>query len=64
MSKFQKNQIELKKYINLKTRTKDSKTVLLESNVGNPEDTKQALKYGSEGIGLFRSEFLYMGNDH
>ncbi len=64
ISKFQKNQIELKKYINLKTKTKDGKTVLLESNVGNPEDAKQALKYGSEGIGLFRSEFLYMGNDH
>lgn len=64
ISNFEKNQIELKKYINVKTKTKDGKTVLLESNVGNPEDAKQALKYGSEGIGLFRSEFLYMGNDH
>ncbi|MDE7433690.1 MAG: hypothetical protein K2M43_00870 [Mycoplasmoidaceae bacterium] len=64
MEKFEKNQIELKKYINLPTQTKDGVKVLLESNIGNPTDAQNALTYGSEGIGLLRSEFLYMGNDH
>lgn len=64
IKKFNQNQIELKKYINVPTKTKDGKTVIIESNIGKPEDAINALKYGSEGIGLLRSEFLYMGNDH
>ncbi len=64
IKKFEANQIELKKYINVKTKTKDGKPVLLEANIGNPDDAINAQKYGCEGIGLFRSEFLYMDNDN
>lgn len=61
---FKKNQIELKKYINVKTCTKDGIRVHIEANIGKPEDAISAQNYGCEGIGLFRSEFLYMDNDN
>ena len=38
--------------------------VLVYSNVGNIEDVKNAVKCYIDGIGLFRSEFLYMENTH
>lgn len=40
--------------------TQDGTTVEIVANVGNPEDTQQALDHGAEGIGLLRTEFLYM----
>jgi len=40
--------------------TQDGKTIEIVANVGNPEDTQQALDHGAEGIGLLRTEFLYM----
>lgn len=61
---FKKNQTELKKYINVKTCTKDGVRVHIEANIGKPEDAISAQSYGCEGIGLFRSEFLYMDNDN
>ncbi len=44
--------------------TKDNRSVMLCANVGNLKDIKTALEYNLDGIGLFRSEFLYMENDH
>ncbi len=52
--------LEMAKYANEKTKTLDGVEVLLESNIGNPTDAISTKKYGSEGIGLYRSEFLYM----
>jgi phosphotransferase system enzyme I (PtsI) len=40
--------------------TQDGSTFEIVANVGNPEDTQQALDHGAEGIGLLRTEFLYM----
>jgi phosphotransferase system enzyme I (PtsI) len=40
--------------------TQDGIPVEVVANVGNPEDTQQALDRGAEGIGLLRTEFLYM----
>ena len=42
--------------------TKDSYHIPLLANVGKPSDGKTALEYGAEGVGLFRSEFLFIGN--
>ncbi len=45
--------------------TLDGEKVALYANIGSLEDLKQALSNDAEGIGLFRSEFLYMGrNDY
>ncbi|MBO1002001.1 phosphoenolpyruvate--protein phosphotransferase [Pseudogracilibacillus auburnensis] len=50
----------LKQYIDLPTELKDGHTVKLNANIGSPSDVKQALENGAEGIGLYRTEFLYM----
>ena len=42
--------------------TKDGHHIPLLANVGKPSDGKTALEYGAEGVGLFRSEFLFIGN--
>lgn len=43
--------------------TKDGVSVHLAANIGLPEDAKAAAAYGNEGIGLFRSEFVFMGRE-
>jgi phosphoenolpyruvate-protein phosphotransferase len=40
--------------------TRDGHPVEMVANVGNPEDAQTALKFGAEGIGLFRTEFLFL----
>lgn len=40
--------------------TKDGRQVEIVANVGSPNDAVSALKYGAEGIGLLRTEFLYL----
>jgi phosphotransferase system enzyme I (PtsI) len=61
---FAKFKEELKKYINVPTITLDQHSVKIEANIGKPVDTSITIENGAEGIGLFRSEFLYMENDH
>ncbi|HBM74978.1 MAG TPA: phosphoenolpyruvate--protein phosphotransferase [Clostridiaceae bacterium] len=50
----------LKELINLPAKSIDGKEVTLEANIGTPDDISAALTNGAEGIGLFRTEFLYM----
>ncbi|MCL2007549.1 MAG: phosphoenolpyruvate--protein phosphotransferase [Treponema sp.] len=40
--------------------TKDGHKVLLKANIGIPEEAESLQRYGAEGIGLFRSEFLFL----
>ncbi len=47
-----------------KIMTKQGKQILLAANVGSIADIKNAVKVGIDGVGLFRSEFLYMENAH
>jgi len=61
---FIKHEEEIKESLHLKPITTDGKRVLVYSNVGNIEDVKNAVKCYIDGIGLFRSEFLYMENTH
>lgn len=51
---------ELLKLINTESITLDGKKVELAGNIGIPENIKGVLDNGGEGIGLFRTEFLYM----
>jgi phosphotransferase system enzyme I (PtsI) len=44
----------------LPAETKDGRRVTLKANIEFPEEAERALDYGAEGIGLYRSEFLYM----
>lgn len=45
-------------------RTRDGHEVKVYANVGNLEDIRKAKELFVDGVGLFRSEFLYMENDH
>lgn len=45
------------------TVTKSGRRILLYSNIGSVEDVKAVLDNDGEGIGLFRSEFLYLGRE-
>lgn len=58
---FNQKQKERSKLINEKTITKDGYQVELAANIGTPADLKGVRNNGSEGIGLYRTEFLYMG---
>lgn len=44
--------------------SKDGQRFEITANIGTPEDVKDVIKQGADGIGLFRSEFLYMNSDH
>ena len=59
---YSKMQAEFAKYIKMETKTLDGKKIKCEANIGNVNDATGANKYGCEGIGLYRTEFLYMGN--
>jgi phosphoenolpyruvate-protein phosphotransferase len=41
--------------------TSDGHRVMLGANIGRPEEAKEAAEAGAEGIGLFRTEFMFMG---
>jgi len=47
----------------LSAETKDGCRVLLKANIGIPEEAEAVLQFGAEGIGLFRSEFLFLNPD-
>lgn len=47
-------------YIPLKGKTKDGTAIQLCANIGSVAEAHLALQHGAEGIGLFRTEFLFM----
>ena len=58
--KFLKEKKELEQYIRKPTVTKDGVHIELVANIGKPEDLEKVLQYDGEGVGLFRTEFLFM----
>ncbi|GHU27842.1 phosphoenolpyruvate-protein phosphotransferase [Spirochaetia bacterium] len=48
----------------LPAQTLDGHRVLLKANIGNPAEAEHVLQYGAEGVGLFRSEFLFLRTEH
>lgn len=61
---FKKEQEELKKLIDVKTVTKSGKRIEVCGNIGKPEDVDGVIANGGDGVGLFRTEFLYMDRDN
>ncbi len=61
MEKMEEAALRLKNIIDKPACTKDGATIKLYANIGHPDEAMAALKNGAEGIGLFRSEFLYLG---
>lgn len=60
---FEQEKMELQKLKDKPTISIDGKKVGLLANIGSPNDLQGVLDYGAEGIGLFRTEFLYMDKD-
>lgn len=60
---FQDELKRLKDSANLEAVTKDGHYVDLFGNIGKSKDADHALTMGAQGIGLYRTEFLYMEND-
>ncbi len=55
---------QLKKLKDLPAETSDKlRRVELSANIGTPQDVKGALENGAEGVGLYRTEFLYMDRE-
>ncbi|MGB4438010.1 MAG: phosphoenolpyruvate--protein phosphotransferase [Sedimentibacter sp.] len=54
---------ELKKQINLPTVSKDGFEISLSANIGTPRDVDSVIENDAEGIGLFRSEFIFMNRE-
>jgi phosphotransferase system enzyme I (PtsI) len=59
-----RKQEELSELKSLPAISRDGREVQLCANVGGIKDIKKAIEYGIDGVGLFRSEFLYMDNTH
>lgn len=45
------------------SQTKDGAALEICANIGTPQEAQQAMKYGADGVGLYRSEFLFMDRD-
>lgn len=55
---------EWSKKVNAPSVSKNGQQFEICANIGNPSDVADAVRQGADGVGLFRSEFLYMGSDH
>lgn len=60
---FFKDKQELQKLRDAESVTEDGHHVELAANIGTPNDLPGVVENGAEGIGLYRTEFLYMGRD-
>ena len=62
-SDYQNEKALLKEYAGKPSQTKDGVKVELVCNIGKPADANEAVECDGEGIGLFRTEFLFMDRD-
>ncbi|MBB1095064.1 phosphoenolpyruvate--protein phosphotransferase [Limosilactobacillus sp. BG-MG3-A] len=62
--KFMNVRQQWKKMINQPSVTADGQQYKISANIGSSVDISSAIKNGADGVGLFRTEFLYMKSDH
>lgn len=58
--KFNQRWAQLQALKDLPAQTRDGATFEMAANIGTPNDVDAALAYGANGVGLYRTEFLYM----
>lgn len=61
---FNEQSAEWAQLVDAPSISKDGQRFDITANIGTPDDVNDVIKQGADGIGLFRSEFLYMGSDH
>ena len=62
-AKFEAQKAEWARLVTEKSVTKDGHEVILAANIGTPADLEGVKNNGGEAVGLYRTEFLYMGRD-
>ncbi|WP_342388958.1 phosphoenolpyruvate--protein phosphotransferase [Salinicoccus bachuensis] len=62
-ARVQEEKAELQKLVDEPSESMDGITVELAANIGTPDDLEGVKSNGAEGIGLYRTEFLYMGRN-
>jgi phosphoenolpyruvate-protein phosphotransferase (PTS system enzyme I) len=62
-ARYEDQKAEWAKLVNEPTVSKDGQHVELAANIGTPKDLEGVKNNGGEGVGLYRTEFLYMGRD-
>ncbi|MBY8909144.1 phosphoenolpyruvate--protein phosphotransferase [Salinicoccus roseus] len=62
-ARVQEEKVELQKLVDEPSETMDGIAVELAANIGTPDDLDGVKSNGAEGIGLYRTEFLYMGRN-
>lgn len=60
---YEKERTELQKLIGKDNVTTDGRRINVYANIGNTQDVEKVLANDAGGIGLFRSEFIYLGRD-
>lgn len=60
---YHKKRVELKKYKDIKLAYKDGREILVAGNIGSVKDLDSVIENGADGIGLFRTEFVFMDRD-
>jgi phosphotransferase system enzyme I (PtsI) len=61
--KFEQLETELRELAELPAQTKDGHVVSVQANIEFPEDIDDALAQGAQGIGLYRTEFLFLASE-
>ncbi|OYS48118.1 phosphoenolpyruvate--protein phosphotransferase [Limosilactobacillus reuteri] len=64
VDKFMNVRQQWKKMVNQPSVTADGQQYKISANIGSSVDISSAIKNGADGVGLFRTEFLYMKSDH
>ncbi|MEW4223492.1 phosphoenolpyruvate--protein phosphotransferase [Rossellomorea marisflavi] len=62
-ARYEEQKAEWAKLVNEPTVSKEGEHVELAANIGTPNDLEGVKNNGGEGVGLYRTEFLYMGRD-
>ena len=52
--------VALDEYRHVEARTRDGRRIEVSANLGSASEAEDALDWGAEGVGLFRTEFLFM----
>ena len=60
---YEEEKEQLKRLIDVSIVTKEGREIEVSGNIGKPEDVAQVIANGGDGIGLFRTEFLYMDRE-
>ncbi|GAB6091341.1 phosphoenolpyruvate--protein phosphotransferase [Spirochaeta dissipatitropha] len=61
---WRRREVQLMRYTNLPAETRDGKLLYLKANIEIPEEVESVISHGGDGVGLYRSEFLFLKSGH